>query len=70
MENQGYDYSEITFLRSLYKNCKQGFTNLRSIPLGKNLFLTLSEIDTVPSILKAYEDQNAYFGTATEEVKT
>ena len=70
MENQRYDYSAISFLLSLYKDFKQGFTSLRFLPLEKNLFLRLSETDTVPSILKAYEDQNAYIGIATKEIKT
>ena len=61
------EHSTITFLKSLYKNCEQGFINLRFLPSGKNLFLPLSEIDSVPSILKAYEGQNAHFGVATRE---
>lgn len=67
MEIQPHDHSTTTFLKSLYKNCEQGFINLRFLPLMKNLFLQLSEIDTVPSILKAYEGQNAHFGVATRE---
>jgi putative DNA primase/helicase len=35
------------------------------LPSGKNLFIPLSEIDSIPAILEANRSQNIYFGVAT-----
>ena len=45
------EHPSITFLKSLYKNCDQGFINLRFLPSAKNFFIPLTEIKTIPSIL-------------------
>ena len=34
---------------------------------GKNLFLSLSEIDSIPEILDANQRENAHFGVATRK---
>lgn len=58
-------HPSITFLESLYQHCDGGFINLRFLPSAKNLFIPLSEIDSISAIMEAYKGQNAYFGIAT-----
>lgn len=55
----------ITFLKSLYQHCEEGFINLRFLPSAKNLFIPLSNIDSIPTILEAHKNQNTYFGVGT-----
>lgn len=55
----------VTFLRRLFRNCGEGYINLRFLPSGENLFIPLSKIGSIPNALKEYKDQNAYFGVAT-----
>jgi hypothetical protein len=70
MRNQNYEHPVTTLLKSLYKNCDQGHTNLRFLPLEKTLFVTLSEISTVPSKSKTYKAQSTHFGVVIREVRT
>jgi len=62
---QKNNYTSVDFLSSLYKYCRDGYINLRFLPLGKNLFIPLSEVDSIPTILKKFKNENAYFGVAT-----
>ncbi|GEM_PF-673359 len=55
----------VTFFKSLYQHCRGGFVNFRLLPSAKNIFLPLSKIDSIPAILEANKEQNAYFGAAT-----
>lgn len=64
MDKQAKEHQAVTFLKSLYKNCKEGYINLRFLPSGVNKFIPLSEIDNIPAILEEYKDQNAFFGVA------
>lgn len=59
--------SAVTFLKALYRNCDQGFINLRFLPSGANLFVPLPRIDTIPSLLETHKGENAYFGVATRK---
>ena len=61
------EHGAIPFLKSLYRNCSQGSINLRFLPSGKNLFLSLSEIDSIPEILDANQRENVHFGVATRK---
>lgn len=67
MDKQIKEHPAITFLRSLYKNCGEGYINIRFLPSGENLFISLSEIDRVQNILGGRKDQNAYFAVATRK---
>jgi hypothetical protein len=70
MRNQNYEHPETTFLESFYKNSDGRHINLRLPPLGQTSFVTLSEIDTVPTISKTYKAQSAQFRVVTGEVRT
>lgn len=59
------DHPSVAFLESLYKHCDGGFINLRFLPSKENKFIPISEINSIPSILKSHENQNCYFGIAT-----
>jgi hypothetical protein len=59
------DHPCIPFLKSLYQNCESGFINLRFLPSKKSKFISISEIDSIPAILKKHEAENCYFGVAT-----
>jgi hypothetical protein len=59
------DHPCILFLKSLYQNCEGGFINLRFLPSKKSIFISISEIDSIPSILKSHDKENCYFGVAT-----
>lgn len=61
------EHPSITFLKALYKNCDQGFINIRFLPSAKNFFIPLTEVKTIPSILTAHQDQDVYFGVATRQ---
>jgi DNA-binding transcriptional regulator GbsR (MarR family) len=65
VKKQTNEHAAITFLRHLYKHCDEGFINFRFLPSAKNLFIPLSNIDSIPAILEANKEQNAYFGVAT-----
>jgi hypothetical protein len=67
MGSENHEHPAISFFKSLYKNCDQGFINLRFLPSGKNSFVPLNEIETIPSIVDSHQDQDAYFGVATRE---
>jgi hypothetical protein len=69
MESQGHEHPSINFLKSLYRNCDQGFVNIRFLPSAKNIFIPLSEIDTIPSFLESHKYEDAYFAVATRENK-
>lgn len=55
----------IPFLKSLFDHCEKGFINLRFLPSAKNLFIPLSEIDSIPTILESRKGKNIYFGVST-----
>ncbi|NWF91927.1 MAG: AAA family ATPase [Syntrophaceae bacterium] len=57
----------VTFLKSVYQYCRRGFINLRFLPSGENMFIPLSEIDSILSILEAHRSQNVFFGVATRK---
>jgi len=65
MPNKQNEHSAVFFLKALYQHCDEGFINLRFLPPGENLFIPLSQIDSIPSALEAHKCQNAYFGVAT-----
>jgi len=71
MENKKDKHQTITSLKSLYQDCDEGFINLRFIPKDstkpiEQKFVPLSEIESIPKILKIYIEQNhCYFGVAT-----
>jgi hypothetical protein len=67
MDKQIKEHQGVTFLKSLFKNCKEGYINLRFLPSGVNKFIPLSEINNIPAILEANKYQNAFFGVATRE---
>jgi archaellum biogenesis ATPase FlaH len=55
----------VTFFKRLFRDCGEGYIDLRFLPSGENLFIPLSKIDSIPNVLKKYKGQNAYFGVAT-----
>ena len=59
------EHPSVTFLRSLYQYCNEGFINLRFLPSAKNYFTPLSEIDSIPGILENHKRENAHFSVAT-----
>lgn len=65
MGSKNSDHKAVTFLKSLYQHCEEGFINLRFLPSAKNLFIPLSKIDSIPAIIENHKGQNAYFGVAT-----
>ncbi len=65
MESRKNEQPAVTFLKSLYQYCEQGFINLRFLPSAKNHFIPLSEIESIPAILETHKGENAYFGVAT-----
>jgi len=65
MEKNSYNHSTVKFLKSLYDRCEGGYINVRLLPSAKNLFIPLSKIDSIPSTLQTYKNQNVYFGVAT-----
>ena len=58
-------HQAVTFFKRLFRNCGEGYINLRFLPSGGNLFIPLSKIGSIPNVLKEYKNQNAYFGVAT-----
>ena len=65
MEKEKNEHSSVTFLRSLFQECVEGFINLRFLPSTKNYFIPLSKIDSIPGILENHKGENAFFGVAT-----
>lgn len=68
MQNKKDEHPSITFLKPLYRYCDEGFIELRLISRTGHVlqkFISLSEINSVPSILEANKDRNCYFGVAT-----
>lgn len=72
MQNKKDEHRSITSLKSLYQHCEEGFMNLRFLRKDKDptqtvqKFISLSEIETLPKILKNYIDQyHCYFSVAT-----
>jgi hypothetical protein len=58
-------YGATEFLKFLYQSCDGGSINLRFLPSTKNLFIPLSEIDSIPAILEVRKGENIFFGIAT-----
>ena len=67
MVDPTHKHPSIAFLKALYRNCEQGFINLRFLPSGANLFVPLPRIDTIPTLLEAHKGENAYFGVSTRK---
>lgn len=65
MQKKNDEHSTINFLKFLYQHCNGDFINVRFLPSAKNLFIPLSEIESIPAVLEAHKGQNAYFGVAT-----
>lgn len=65
MARKNDEHPCVTFLKSLYQNCEDGFINLRFLPSGENQFIPLNQIETIPAILKNHGGQNCHFGVAT-----
>ena len=65
MANRNNEHPSTTFLKSLYQHCDEGFINLRFLPSKETLSIPLSEIETIPAILKTHKDQDCYFAIAT-----
>lgn len=56
------------FLKSFFQNCEGGYVNLRFTHdkyRTKNLFIPLSKIASIPSIVKAHKKYNCYIAIAT-----
>jgi len=64
IKSEHNEWPSISFLESLFKNCCQGFVNLRFSPSGTNLFIPLTKISSVTSILEARYHEDAYFAVA------
>ena len=72
MENKNNEHQTITFLKSLYQHCDEGSINLRFLHKDKDpaktvqKFIPLSEIESIPRILKNYTEQyHCYFAVGT-----
>ncbi len=69
--NNENEHPCVDFLKFLYQHCDEGFINLRFIPKDSakpitQKFIPLSEIESIPKILKDYIDQyHCYFAVAT-----
>lgn len=65
MASKNKDHPSVTFLKSLYQYCDEGFINLRFLPSKESQFIPFLEINSIPKILEPNKSQNAYFGVAT-----
>ena len=65
MQNKRDEHPTVSFLKSLYQYCDEGFINIRFLPSGENQFISLKKISSIPAILEAHKEQNAHFGVAT-----
>ena len=70
MQKKNSEHPSVTFFKLLYQHCEDGFINLRFLHKEThqviNKFILLSEIETIPGILKRYQnDHNCFFAVAT-----
>lgn len=54
--------TDTKFFKELYQFCDDGMIEIRSLPSGRQEFLSLDEVDTIPSLCNGNQDH--YFGVA------
>lgn len=55
------------FLENLFRFCNKGFVNLRFLPSGRDFFIPLRKIDSVPGILESCPGEDPYFSVCSRE---